>query len=133
MIHYGNVKDITNICACRSITTILIRHLILHSLILARISESRKRWNSYVDVSHPVRDIQTVHTYLLADLDSIASPARKENTVASLDRHRNDLAVLVGRARPYGDDGSLRQRRVRSGGGEEETSGGFLRSNSSIN
>lgn len=65
-------------------------------------------------------------THLLANLDAGSAPARKENTVTSLDGGGNDLAVLAGGTRADSDDGSLGKR---GGGGrrrKEDARSGFL-------
>ena len=65
-------------------------------------------------------------THLLANLDRVPAPAREQDAVAGLHLRRHNLAVLRRRAGADGDDGRLRERRGRRGGGDEDAGGGFL-------
>ena len=67
------------------------------------------------------------HTHLLSNLDRVASPARQQYAVTRLHLRRNDVAVLVRRARANRDNGRLRQRRAGRRRGQEDTGGSFLR------
>jgi hypothetical protein len=46
-------------------------------------------------------------TYLLAYFDGIPSPSGKKHAVTSLNTGGDDMALLVGRSRTDGNDGSL--------------------------
>lgn len=65
-------------------------------------------------------------THLLADLDAGAAPAREENTVASLDRSGDDLAVLAGGTGADSDNGGLGERSRSGRRREEDARSGFL-------
>lgn len=64
---------------------------------------------------------QSMKTHILADLDAVAAPARKEDLVSDLDARRNDLAILIGDTGAGSDDAGLGKRRLCGSRGQEET------------
>ena len=65
-------------------------------------------------------------THLLANLDRTTAPAREKHTITSLHAGRDDVTVLVRRARTDSDDGSLREGLVRRRGRKVDAACGFL-------
>lgn len=105
----------------------------VHSWILARISESLKRKYSYeLPLLAIARMKRKSVTHIVSQLDRVASPAWEEDTVASLDRRRHNISLLIGRTGSNGDDGSLWERRTGGRGGEEDTRRSFLQVDMSI-
>lgn len=67
-------------------------------------------------------------THIFTNFDLVATPARKEDAVASLHAGGDDFALLVGRTGADGNDSRFRKRTCGRGGGDEDARGGFLSS-----
>lgn len=140
----------------RLLSSLKPQPVLIYSLSLARISESRKRWYSCSDVAQssqrcsfgqrvprrgwterapkgttsglaPDQTLRTLGaTHLLADLDGDAAERGEDDAVALLERDGRDRAVLAGCAGPDSEDGALGGRGLRGGRGEVQARGGLL-------
>ena len=96
----------------------------LYSSILAKISASLKRKYSYQKKIKKIKNQppkKKQNTYLLSNLNGIASPTRQQHPVARLDRRRHNVAIFIRRARSNGDHRRFREW-IRRGRSREEYS-----------